>query len=69
MPDDLPDRSQTSFSLEAWRGMKTYASRSCGDCADGPPCRCYSGHWSDSMTVDEMRDINAWLTWCAENGR
>jgi hypothetical protein len=42
--------------------MLIWASRSCGDCSNGPPCRCHPGNFMDLITPDERRAAEAWLS-------
>jgi hypothetical protein len=49
------------MTAEQWRGMQIYASRSCGDCSHGPPCRCHPGQFMDLITEDERQAVEEWL--------
>lgn len=50
------------------RGKAIWSTRSCGDCSNGPPCRCYAGIFLDSLAPDERRCVEAWLLHAAEEG-
>lgn len=43
------------------RGRAIWAHRSCGDCSDGPPCRCYSGSFMDSLAPGDRMFVEDWL--------
>lgn len=47
------------------RGREIWASRSCGDCDNGPPCRCHPGNFMEMLSDDERSDVQAYREFVA----
>lgn len=61
--------NQTAEEAPSWmRGRAIWESRSCGDCSNGPPCRCSDRQFMDTLDVSQRECVRAWLTKAAEEG-
>lgn len=43
------------------KGKLIWGSRSCGDCPNGPPCRCFAGEFLDTLAIDEREAVAVFL--------
>jgi hypothetical protein len=54
--------SEQVISRDLWvRGRMLWVSRSCGDCSNGPPCRCYPGDIFETMNAADRAAIRVYL--------
>jgi hypothetical protein len=44
-----------------WRGFTIFRSRSCGDCPNGPPCRCHPKFLIEILTEEEWEAVAVYL--------